>query len=268
MRDFNGAIPQTVESLLQLPGVGRYTAGAIASIAFDRRAPILDGNVQRVLCRLDGITHDPRGRETNQLLWKRAEQILPRKRVGDFNSALMELGATVCTPRNPQCLLCPVREHCQAFAAGVQDKIPLVKKSAPTPLILRNTYCIRQSDHWLIERRPPKGRWAGMWQFVTLAADVDSTAVNITLPIKTSPVRHLMKVSHALTHRRYTFEVFCCDALATDLTNDGQSRKWVTLASLDNYPLPRPHVKIAEVLRQLCSSAERNKLPPEPLSNG
>ncbi len=108
--ELGGTFPDTVESLLELPGVGRYTAGAVASIAFDRRAPILDGNVVRVLCRIDKVEGDPREKNTQAGLWTRAEEILPAKRPGDFNSALMELGATICTPRNPRCLFCPVRK--------------------------------------------------------------------------------------------------------------------------------------------------------------
>lgn len=161
VRDFDGRLPETVEQLLQLPGIGRYTAGAIASIAFNQRAPILDGNVQRVLCRLDQVTADPRERETQKILWQRAEELLPKQRVGDFNSALMELGAMLCTPRSPQCLLCPVREHCQAHAAGMQEQIPAPKKSRPIPLNRRRTYCIRRGDEWLIEQRPATGRWGG-----------------------------------------------------------------------------------------------------------
>ena len=126
-----GQLPRDVAGLLKLPVVGRYTAGAVASIAFGTRAPILDGNVIRVLCRIDRIESDPRARETQALLWHRAEKILPNQRVGDFNSALMELGATVCIPRSPQCLVCPVREHCAAQAAGVQDRIPAPKRARP-----------------------------------------------------------------------------------------------------------------------------------------
>src|SRR5205085_7186194 len=117
--------PDSHEELLKLPGVGRYTAGAVASIAFERRSPILDGNVQRVLCRLDAIEQDPRDREVQKRLWTRAEGMLPRRHVGDFNSALMELGALICAPRSPQCLVCPVRMHCQACSTGLHEKIPV-----------------------------------------------------------------------------------------------------------------------------------------------
>jgi A/G-specific adenine glycosylase len=246
--DFAGELPRDVEGLMRLPGVGRYTAGAIASIAFGRRAPILDGNVIRVLCRLDRITTDPREKGTQTVLWSRAEAILPKSRLGDFNSALMELGALVCTPRSPQCLICPVREHCEAFRAGVQEQIPAPRKAKETPLLERKVFCIERAGRWLIEQRPAKGRWAGMWQFVTVDAVVDGTALT-DLPCRVSSPRPLGEVSHGLTHRRYRFQVFACTAAPKRRAGQDGTRKWVTLDELDGYPLPRPHLKIMGILR-------------------
>jgi A/G-specific adenine glycosylase len=212
--------------------------------------PILDGNVQRVLCRLDQVKTDPRDRATQARLWDRAEQILPQRggRVGDFNSALMELGATVCTPRNPQCLICPVNAHCEARATGVQDRIPAPRKARPTPLVQRHVYCIKQDSHWLIEQRPATGRWAGMWQFITLEPNPDAPD-GARLPVKVGKALPLGAITHALTHRRYTFHVFRCHAASGNLRNEGSaSSKWVKLDDLKRYPLPRPHLKIAELL--------------------
>lgn len=240
----DGKLPSQPEELLELPGIGRYTAGAIASIAFGRRAPVLDGNVMRVLCRLDKVVADPRERPTNQLLWRRAEEVLPEKRIGDFNSALMELGATVCTPRNPQCLLCPVARHCEAAAAGVQARIPAPRKSRPTPLHRRRTYCIVRGNRLLIEQRPPTGRWAGMWQFITFDADgADGHPRGLV------DARRLGEVSHALTHRRYEFQVFLADAKSGKLPPSDNPRRWVSTQEIDRYPLPRPHLKILEMFR-------------------
>ncbi|HWE94613.1 MAG TPA: A/G-specific adenine glycosylase [Tepidisphaeraceae bacterium] len=252
--ELGGTMPCEPAELLKLPGVGRYTAGAVASIAFGRRAPILDANVQRVLCRLDAIATDPRDRRTQQHLWRRAEDILPRRRVGDFNSAMMELGALVCTPRNPQCLLCPVREHCEAFAAGVQEKIPAPKKAKPTPLVRRRTYCVRRDDgQWLLEQRPATGRWAGMWQFITIARDAtDGDAPTApALPIRVKDVCSLGMVTHGLTHRRYEFEVFHCKAAPAAPPAADRPRRWTPLERLEEFPLPRPHLRIAEMLREL-----------------
>lgn len=309
VHELGGRMPSEPNELLKLPGVGRYTAGAVASIAFGRRAPILDGNVQRVLCRLDAITCDPRERQAQQRLWHRAGEILPRRRVGDFNSALMELGALVCTPRNPQCLLCPVRAHCEAFAAGLQEKIPAPKAAKPTPLVRRQTYCVRRADgQWLVEQRPSTGRWAGMWQFVTIAADdpqdngaakkrlqslqcdmgappmpgacggemsgkrghlshhiagTGETPVSqersatiakppraSALPIRVRRIRAIGTVTHSLTHRRYEFQVFRCEASAVSAPAGDRPRRWTTLDRLDEFPLPKPHLRIAQMLRE------------------
>ena len=243
-----GQLPRELDELLKLPGVGRYTAGAVASIAFGARAPILDGNVTRVLCRLDRIEANPLERETQALLWRRAEEILPRKRIGAFNTALMELGATVCIPRSPQCLICPVRRHCEAFAAGVQERIPRARKAKPTPLLRRATFCVRHGDRWLIEQRPATGRWAGMWQFVTLPSDneADPEQLRQRLPLATTSPRPLGTVTHGLTHRRYHFDVFVCEA-----TGPGHQKcaTWANFAQLSAYPLPRPHLRIVEMLR-------------------
>lgn len=252
-------VPSDVATLLGLPGIGRYTAGAVASIAYDTSAPIVDGNVARVICRLDKITDDPRDRKTLQLLWMRAEQILPSKRVGDFNSALMELGATVCTPRNPQCLICPVSTHCEAFKAGLQNRIPLPKKAKTSPLRLRRVFCIRRrsgkDSRWLIEQRPAAGRWAGMWQFLTIEADerpVTAALVRATFGVKSAPPIHLGQIEHALTHRQYRFDVYRCEAKAENDAISGGStphaRIWVSFDELARYPLPRPHARILERL--------------------
>ena len=247
VEEFGGRLPQDVEQLRKLPGIGRYTAGAVASIAFGRRAPILDGNVVRVLCRLDQVAADPRDGQTQALLWRRAEEIVPKTRPGDFNSALMELGALVCTPRSPQCLLCPVRENCEAFAAGVQERIPAPRKRAETPLLQRRVYCIRRNGRWLIEQRPARGRWAGMWQFVTVEANGDAAGP----PWSLIAPRKVGEVTHGLTHRRYRFEVFACDANGEEIREipgGDRPRRWVRLAELSEYPLPRPHLKIVELL--------------------
>jgi A/G-specific adenine glycosylase len=244
MKQRGGTLPADAPDLQKLPGVGRYTAGAVASIAFGKRAPIVDANVARVLCRLDKITADPRTPAVREQLWARAEEILPRRQIGDFNSALMELGALVCVPRTPRCLHCPVSVHCAAYAAGVQDRIPPAKPAKELPLLRRRTYCITDGRRWLIEQRPATGRWAGMWQFLTI-----DSAEELSLSVKDT--RALGTVTHGLTHRRYEFEVVTC---RTDGKSNGATRKWVTLEQIDEFPLPRPHVKIVQMLREKTNS--------------
>jgi len=245
---FSGQLPSTVEELLSLPGIGRYTAGAIASIAFNTVAPILDGNVARVLCRLDGIEEDPRSANVRNQLWQRAQDILPRQNVGDFNSALMELGATTCTPKSAKCLLCPVRQHCQAQAAGIQDRIPISAAPKERPLERRWTFCVHCDDRWLIEQRPSSGRWAAMWQFITTTAGNQPTPrflrENIGLPV--TRLCSIGQIKHDLTHRRYLFNVFRCETRTARSNGDG--RVWASLAQLSDYPMSRPQQRIAALL--------------------
>jgi A/G-specific adenine glycosylase len=256
--DFGGVVPDSVEALMTLPGIGRYTAGAIASIAYNRRAPILDGNVARVLCRIHRIESDPREPITREQLWKHAEQILPPEpaRMGDINSALMELGATLCTPRNPQCLVCPVRAHCQACTDNVQDRIPIPKKTIKTPLLKRWTFCIQRRGRYLIERRPKTGRWAGMWQFVTLEATGTNPLALLRRQrnVSVSVLQHAGTIRHALTHRRYQFDVYTCETSDGAMIKSDLPHAWVRLADLDRYPLPRPHLKVADMLKSLRKS--------------
>ena len=234
-------LPRDVEGLLRLPGVGRYTAGAVASIAFGCRAPILDGNVVRVLCRLDAIVDDPREPAVRDRLWTRAAEVLPRRgECGDFNSALMELGAMVCTPRSPKCLVCPVNRSCEAYANGLQERIPLRRKRNPTPRVERFTFCIHHSNQWLIEQRPAIGRWAGMWQFITRPTS-DATA----LPLKVCKIRPLMVIEHALTHRRYRFHVSVCEAEGDVDAGALVDGRWITAKDIEKYPMSKPQLMIA-----------------------
>lgn len=239
---YDGHVPGTVEELLELPGVGRYTAGAIASIAHGTRAPILDGNVIRVLCRIDAIREDPREKPTNALLWARSDEVVPHDRPGDFNSAMMELGATVCAPRNPQCLICPVAKNCAAKDQGIQELIPPVKKAKVTPHATRIVYCVFRkragNREYLFEKRPATGRWAGMWQFLT--RETQDGAIEAAASLE-----RLGSIDHALTHRRYTFEIRVGSAPKLKLENT----TWHTLDSSESIPLPKPHVRIREMLR-------------------
>jgi A/G-specific adenine glycosylase len=246
--EFGGKVPKTIDELQSLPGIGRYTAGAVASIAYGVRAPILDGNVARVLCRVDLVREDPRLRKTQIRLWKRAEEILPEVRVGDFNSALMELGAMVCTPRSPKCGECPVRKFCRAAAAGMAERIPKRRAAKVTPIERRWTLCLRNGSRWLIEQRPVRGRWAGMWQFVTIPADGEAGAAKFSqiLEVEIGGLKSVGRIRHALTHRRYVFDVF--SATTTSKKKDTH-RRWVSFGELLKYPLPRPHERIAEMLR-------------------
>ncbi len=263
--DFGGELPSERDELLRLPGVGLYTAGAVASIAFGRRAPIVDGNVARVLCRVDRITTDPRERATLDVLWRRAEEVLPESRTGDFNSAMMELGATVCTPRSPQCLLCPVREHCEAFAAGEAERIPGAQGEAHAAVAPRDV--LRPPGRCLADRAAPAARAVGRDVAIrdgrapepVVADGATVPAVTPPPPVPTTEPVSIGSVEHALTHRRYHFDVRSCDATDDRTPAGDRPRAWVSLDRLDDYP-SRAHTCAS----RRCSAPPAGARAPRP----
>ena len=159
--DYNGIFPNTYDKLIKLPGIGPYTAGAISSIAFDKPTVVVDGNVERVMSRLFNI-HTPLPRSKPELNEK-AQALTPNLRPGDYAQAVMDLGATICIPRNPQCEICPWRSNCTAHAKGEMNELPkkIPKKSKPTRYGI--AYVVRRADGaWLLETRPEKGLLGGM----------------------------------------------------------------------------------------------------------
>lgn len=246
MQHHNGAIPDTVNDLLSLPGIGRYTAGAIASIAFGRQDAAVDGNVGRVLARLLALR-----KPTDAELWKVAGQLVPANRPGDYNAAMMELGAIVCTPKSPKCQTCPLQQVCLSHERGLENKIPAPKAATKQPLVSAITVIATSNDRWLLEQRPASGRWGGMWQFPTVERDgriprswrIESL---LNLPGGES-VQRLGKVTHLLTHRRYEFEAYLA-AGVPELSTPLQ--RWVDADNLPNFGMPRPQQKMLQMAQQ------------------
>jgi A/G-specific adenine glycosylase len=214
VRDHDGRMPGTVESLMTLPGVGRYTAGAIASIAFRVPAPAVDGNAARVLARLEGSAPADRPARPTEQLWALAADWVSRSRPGDFNQALMELGATVCTPRAPRCPTCPLRTHC-AFAAGTNAPTPARRHRPRLQIMALVTVAVQHHGCLLYHRRPSQGLWSGLWEWPTDALDRDATAARVArgivrelAPDGASRSRPIGVLAHVLTHRRITIHAF------------------------------------------------------------
>ena len=249
-----GEVPDTVEALLELPGVGPYTAGAIASIAFDRPAAILDGNVARVLARLHGIESPIDEPATRKHLWKLAEQLAAGPSPGDANQGLMELGATVCTPRSPRCPVCPLRDHCSAARDGRADELPRrLPKRKPTA-VLHNVVAIRRRKEFLFEQRSDDGLWAGMWQLPTWEADVDADQLPPWIAdrhgLTVMPPMELERFTHQTTHRTITFRVLLANVTAGRIKRKGPARCWRPLHRLDDLPLANPQRRAIESVRQ------------------
>ncbi|MBV9948638.1 MAG: A/G-specific adenine glycosylase [Myxococcales bacterium] len=202
-----GRVPSDADALRALPGVGEYTAGAIASIAFGRPAALVDGNVARVLARLFAVEDDIRGARGRAVLWEIARRLVAQgaEDPGDWNQALMELGATVCTPREPRCAACPARDHCRALALGVARELPRVGPRR-APLVVRRAAVVLSSrTSVLLARRRPETLWGGLWEPPTVEGDLASLVAR--LGIDASAITHAGEVVHVLTHRRMHVEV-------------------------------------------------------------
>jgi A/G-specific adenine glycosylase len=252
VREHGGCFPRTSEELMQLPGVGQYTAAAIASIAFGQDVAVVDANVVRVLCRLFCIEDDLRAEEMKKRLWSLAESMLPRGRAGAFNQGLMELGATVCRPGKPKCERCPTVTFCEAAKLGRQDQLPLRSGSKSIPLERRVVAVVRQNEKILIVQRTSGRLLRGLWQFPSrdltdggrpekvlkelLAGELGSAA---------SIIRRLHSVDHGYSHFREQLHAFEVTVGSQESTPVSLHRgKWVTRRSVRRYPLTGAHKKI------------------------
>lgn len=214
--DHGGQVPRTVTELRTLPGVGPYSAGAIASIAHGERAAIVDGNVVRVLCRFFGLRGDPTRAPLKAELWRLAEAAVPETRPGDFNQAMMELGATVCLPRNARCDECPLARTCVARKGKIVDELPELPKRRTTIDVPRAAAVVFRSDRVLVVRaRDDAPRWPGMWQFPSSdvarresASETAERAVRDTVGLAVNVGELAFTVRHSVTHHRITLDVF------------------------------------------------------------
>lgn len=258
MTEHNGVLPASADVLQTLKGIGRYTAGAVASIAFGEAAPVLDGNVIRVFARLYDIDDDVRQQRVKNAFWERAEALMayvPAGRAGDYNQALMELGRTVCKPKNPDCHSCPVARHCAALAAGVQSERPVKTKKAPTPHY--NVTCgliWNAANELLIAKRPDDALLGGLWEFpggkVEDGESLENCLareLNEELAIQVAVGPMYMKVKHAYTHFKITLHAFDCKLLpespAPQCVECAEFR-WVTIRQLADYAFSRADRKI------------------------
>lgn len=174
---FHGQFPDTLDELIQLPGIGHSTAGAILSIAFGQRATILDGNVKRVLARVHHITAPINQKQTEAVLWEQAVRYTPKTRAADYTQAIMDLGATVCTRSKPTCPACPLRTRCEAHAAGTMHAIPVKATSKPLPVKSATLLLLKQGSRVLLAKRPAKGIWGGLWSLPELTGEAGAPSI-------------------------------------------------------------------------------------------
>jgi A/G-specific adenine glycosylase len=253
MREHGGRLPRTPDGLRALPGIGRYTAAAIASIAFGADAAVLDGNVKRVLARVFDFREDVRSPRGEKRLWEIAEALVPPGRAGDYNQALMDLGATTCTPRAPQCDVCPLRSPCAARRLGVQLERPVARARAAVPRHIEVAGVIRKHGHVLIAQRPAQKLLGGLWAFPGgrragnegLAACL-RRVVRDKFGITISVGPQAQTLTHAFTHFRITLHVFDCRWRRGRV--QGTSARWVRVGELGRHPMGKTDRQIAKRL--------------------
>jgi len=265
VEQFGGEVPTEPTDLLSIKGIGRYTMGAVLSAAHNQRLPILDGNVIRVLSRLFRVDGPPDRAATQRELWGLAEEVLPEARPGDFNQALMDLGATVCSPSGPSCRTCPLADVCEGLAQGDADSFPRPGRKQKVVFVVRAAVRIRLEDgRQLLERRPGRGLLPRMWELpsVVVGADESPAARAYTLACSLATQHGLdpdigeqleaVGVSeHRFSHRHWSTHVFDLEVCSVSSGAEavGSDRRWVDIAEFDSLGLPTASRKTIELTR-------------------
>ncbi len=251
-----GKLPNDVETLQTLPGIGRYTAGAVASIAFDRPEPVLDGNVKRVLTRLLGIREDIRRPAVVERLWQEAGALVQGPHPGDLNQALMELGATICTPRMPRCASCPVSRLCDARAEGDAESLPIKTRKKPAHKVEAVAALVLRRGKALAVRRPSRGLLGGLWDLPggdlapgeTPRAGL-TRALRERAGLEISRVSAMGTIEHAFTHRKLTLHVYRASTSTDRIRLDGfAGHKWLSPGAIASLPHATMTAKALDLL--------------------
>ena len=270
---WNGVFPEQVDELQKLPGIGRYTAGAIRSFAFNLPAPIVEANTLRLYCRLLGFDGDPRARAGQDTLWSFAEELVPDDHSGRFNQALMELGAVVCAPTNPNCPACPISFACQAFLTSRQSEIPQPAVRPEVTAVTELGVVLRRDDRFLLYHRASGERWAGLWDFPRFAGDEltqfpqrqpawieHKLAQDLGLRVKVTEL--LLAIRHSVTRYRITLRSFLADYESGGIPAAAGEYRWLTADEIDTYPLSVTGRKLAQRLPDAIAAAD----PSRPLA--
>jgi A/G-specific adenine glycosylase len=255
VNEHGGKFPTTVDELVELSGIGRSTAGAIISLSSKQRAVILDGNVKRVLARVHGTDGWPGKTAVANALWTHAETHTPTARCDDFNQAMMDLGATLCTRSKPSCERCPLQSDCFAYQENKQTEFP--HKKPPKKIPVKTTQWLimhNKEQHILLEQRPQQGIWGGLWSFPEIPCDKDSAPYcdyhygRIATQESLSPFRHTFSHYHLDIHA----QLITLDNAHPDV-QDGQTYRWFSPAEIHTVGLPAPTQKL---LDQLLTTAK------------
>ncbi len=263
-KEWGGKLPAEREQLEKLPGIGKYTSAAIASMAFGKDEATLDGNIRRVLARLFDVSIPARSTAGEKRLWELAWAHLPPGQAGDYNQAWMDLGASICLPKNPRCLLCPLQSECLAFAAGVQNERPVLPVKQKIPHYTVTAAVIQRDQKVLLAQRPPQGLLGGLWEFPggkqekgeslpqALQREIEE---ELACQIEVGAAFGVYK--HAFTHFKITLHAFLCHiSQGEPYPVEASQLVWVTPQQLADYPMGKVDRQIAE---KLCASSKMQR---------
>ncbi len=258
MSEHSGELPSTRAGLEALPGIGPYTAGAIASIAFGRDEAALDGNIRRVFARLVNLEIPARSPDGEKQLWEAVREHLPSGQAGDYNQALMDLGATICTAANPRCLLCPLVEYCEAYRLGLQAQRPVKTAKAPIPHYTVAAGILTRGGQVMIARRPPQGLLGGLWEFPggkqQEGEDLPGCLrreLREELAVEVEVNAPFGVYQHAFTHFRVTLHAFLCELTGSEPQPlEASELRWVYPAELDGFPMGKIDRQISKNLQK------------------
>ena len=239
-----GRLPRNFDDILALPGIGRYTAGAISSIAFNQPTPILDGNVMRVLSRIFGVEGNPRDKQTNATLWQLAGDLVAvdPAHCSNLNQSLMELGALVCTPRQPKCSVCPARKFCFAFRENRLAEFPMRPPRAPATERRFMAFVARKQNRFLVRQRPGGAVNAHLWEFPNIEVLGKDERNGKDAPFRIVEDQPLCRIRHSITRYRILLEAYRAQA------NNGTPGAWKTIPQLNRLPFTSAHRKILAAL--------------------
>jgi A/G-specific adenine glycosylase len=255
MEQLDGAFPDNLAALIALPGIGRSTAGAILSIAFDLPAAILDGNVRRVLVRLCCWQQDPRSSEAEKQLWHWAEILTPANHPHDYAQAIMDLGATICTPREPSCNSCPLQDLCQSYRAGLTLVLPITARKRKVPSRRQVALVVDNMGGYLLRQRPTEGFLGGLWEFPAMdlpdgqQPEQAATRLLDDLNLR-GPLRKTGKIKHAYSHFKLEISVFKVAQVTAGMIAEKGIFRRVPLEELAELPLHGAHRKILAQLEK------------------
>jgi A/G-specific adenine glycosylase len=252
MRNYRGVLPSDMYELRKIPGIGRYTAAAIASMAFGADEVAMDGNIKRVISRVFNIRIPVNTRIGEKTLIDMASRYIPAGRAGDYNQALMDIGATICLPKNPDCGVCPLKNICGAWKKNLQERLP-VSKRKPKPLTqVKAAAVVKRGRKVLIIQRQSKGLLGGMWEFPSAEVNGNpseelSTVINSAYKLKITSATYFDTINHIYTHFKLTEHVFLCTLKKEMKLLPGF--RWISISELSNYPMGKVDRWIANKLK-------------------